>query len=326
MVMRCWARKGSAGATGVVALVAALTLLLAACGPFEDEGAVQPPPTRIAATHAASPGPRSSDEGAAQPPPTSTVPVTAANGCPGNGVGRADGPRSAEPPPTSSYEVVASYPHDPAAFTQGLVWHEGGLYESTGLYGESSLRQVDLVTGEVLRSVAVPAEHFAEGLAILDGRAIQLTWRSQIGFVYDLQRFGRQGQFAYEGEGWGLTHDGRSLIMSDGTHRIRFLDPATFATTRCIGVYDGARPLANLNELEYVRGEIWANVWQTERIVRIDPASGAILGWVDLSGLLPAGERTPSVDVLNGIAYDAAADRLFVTGKYWPRLFEIRLR
>ncbi len=300
--------RGGIGRTAALALVAAL-LLLGACGFFEDEGGdAQPLPTI---------------------PAVQTFPVRpggGGDGCPAGGVDRADGFRSTEPVPTASYDVVASYPHDPAAFTQGLDWHEGTLYESTGINGQSSLREVDLATGEVRRRIAIPSEHFGEGMTIVGDRVVLLTWRSRVGFVYGLADFGLQREFAYEGEGWGLTHDGQALIMSDGTHRIRFLDPETFATTRCIGVFDGARPLVNLNELEYVRGEIWANVWQTDRIARIDPASGALLGWVDLTGLLPAEERTPSADVLNGIAYDPEADRLFVTGKRWPKLYEIRLR
>lgn len=309
--------RGGIGRTAALVLVAAL-LLLGACGFFEDEGGgVQPLP----ALPAVEPLPTI--------PAVQTFPVRpggGSDGCPDGGVDRADGFRSTEPVPTASYDIVASYPHDPAAFTQGLDWHEGTLYESTGINGQSSLREVDLASGEVRRRIAIPSEHFGEGMTIVGDRVVLLTWRSHVGFVYGLADFGLQREFPYEGEGWGLTHDGQALIMSDGTHRIRFLDPETFATTRCIGVYDSARPLVNLNELEYVRGEIWANVWQTDRIARIDPASGALLGWLDLTGLLPAEERTPLADVLNGIAYDPEADRLFVTGKRWPKLYEIRLR
>lgn len=228
--------------------------------------------------------------------------------------------------PVYTYEVVNTFPHDPEAYTQGLVYHEGALYESTGLYGSSSLRRVELQTGRVLQRVAVPREYFAEGLALFQGRLLQLTWQAQKGFIYDLQSFRQVGEFRYRGEGWGLTHDGEALIMSDGSPQIRFLDPATFQVRRIISVNEQGRPVPQLNELEYIRGEIYANVWQTDRIARIDPATGSILGWIDLSGLLPAEDRRREVDVLNGIAYDEANDRLFVTGKLWPKLFEIRLR
>ena len=234
--------------------------------------------------------------------------------------------RPSPPVPTDSFDVINSWPHDPAAFTQGLIYYHGRLYESTGLYGASSLREVELETGAVLRKVAVPEQYFAEGLTIFGDRIVQLTWQSQQGFIYDLPSFRLQGEFSYTGEGWGLTHDGHYLIMSDGTHQLRFLDPTSFAVVKAVGVYYDGRPVTNLNELEYVRGEIYANIWQTDRIARIDPQSGRILGWIDLTGLLPAADRSASVDVLNGIAYDAATDRLFVTGKRWPKLFEIRLK
>ena len=226
--------RGGIGRTAALVLVAAL-LLLGACGFFEDEGGgVQPLP----ALPAVEPLPTI--------PAVQTFPVRpggGSDGCPDGGVDRADGCRSTEPVPTASYDIVASYPHDPAAFTQGLDWHEGTLYESTGINGQSSLREVDLATGEVRRRIAILSEHFGEGMTIVGDRVVLLTWRSRVGFVYGLADFGLQREFAYEGEGWGLTHDGQALIMSDGTHRIRFLDPETFATTRCIGVFDGARPV-----------------------------------------------------------------------------------
>jgi len=199
------------------------------------------------------------------------------------------------------------------------------LYESTGLHGRSSVRKVDVETGRVLARRSVPRQHFAEGLTIFQGRVVQLTWQSQKGFVYDLG-FRLTREFAYVGEGWGLTHDGTSLIMSDGTARLRFLDPATFAVRRVLDVSDAGRPVESLNELELVRGEIYANVWPTDWIVRIDPASGRVVGRVDLTGLLAPHERRGNEDVANGIAYDASADRLFLTGKLWPRLYEVRLR
>jgi glutamine cyclotransferase len=228
--------------------------------------------------------------------------------------------------PRFSYEVAAVFPHDANAFTQGLVFHQGVLLESTGLYGQSTLRKVDLRTGRVLQQVDVPTAYFAEGLAVLDDRAFQLTWQSEKGFVYDLESFRLEREFAYEGEGWGLTTDGHWLILSDGTDQLRFLDPVTFKVRRTIRVRSGDRPVDRLNELEYVKGEILANVWGTDYVVRIHPASGAVTGVIEFTGLLPAGDRGANTDVLNGIAYDAAADRLFVTGKRWPKLFEVRLK
>ncbi len=226
---------------------------------------------------------------------------------------------------TCSFEVVDSWPHDPDAYTQGLVYHDGRLFESTGLNGRSSLREVELTTGSVLRRVDVPEVYFAEGMTIFGDRVYQLTWQSGKGFVYDLQSFQLLSEFAYDGEGWGLTHDGRHLIMSDGTSRIRFLDPGSLAVVRTIDILDHGQPVTQLNELEYVQGEIYANVWQTDRIARIDTQSGAVLGWIDLTGLLRPEDRTPTAEVLNGIAYDPDHDRLFVTGKLWPRLFEVRV-
>ena len=228
--------------------------------------------------------------------------------------------------PIYTFKVINSWPHDPAAFTQGLVFYGGDLFESTGLHGRSSLRKVDLRTGAVLKKVDVPGEYFAEGMTIFQGKIFQLTWKSHKCFVYDPESFKLEGELAYEGEGWGLTHDDQYLIMSDGTNRIRFVEQAGFKVTRTISVFDDGHPLADLNELEYVKGEIYANVWQSDRIVRIDPRSGDILGWIDLTGLLSTENYGRPVDVLNGIAYDAERERLFVTGKLWPRLYEIRLK
>lgn len=228
--------------------------------------------------------------------------------------------------PLYTYEVVNTYPHDPGAFTQGLVFLDGALLESTGLNGQSSLRKVDLPTGEVLKRVEVPAEYFAEGLALLNGKLFQLTWQNHKGFVYDLASFQLEKEFTYEGEGWGLATDGRSLILSDGTDQIRFLDPATFAVQRTIRVLAHDQPVERLNELEYIKGEIYANVWGSDYVVRIDPATGTVTGVIDFTGLLPAGDRRIDTDVLNGIAYDAKGDRLFITGKKWPKLFEVRLK
>jgi len=224
-----------------------------------------------------------------------------------------------------TYEVLNVFPHDPQAFTQGLVFHEGYLYESTGLYGESSLRKVDLETGEVLQQVNLPSEFFGEGLALYEDQLIQLTWREGVGFIYDLADFSLQGQFEYQTEGWGLTHDGERLIMSDGTNNLYFLDPNTLQITEIVEVTFMGEEIVLLNELEYIRGEIFANIWQSEDIVRINPETGEVLGWIDLSGILPEELRTPGTDVLNGIAYDHEGDRLFITGKRWPRLYEILL-
>lgn len=226
--------------------------------------------------------------------------------------------------PVSRYRVVKVYPHDPGAFTQGLIYLEGQLYESTGLNGRSSLRMTELATGKVQQRVPVAYQYFAEGLTHFSGKLYQLTWQSGKAFVYDRFSFKLLREHTYTGEGWGLTNDGKKLILSDGTAQLRFIDPVTFAVTSKLTVTDQGRPIDRLNELEYVRGEILANVWQTDLIARISPTTGKVLGWIDLSGLLTPAE-SQGVDVLNGIAYDAKQDRLFVTGKLWPKLFEIKL-
>lgn len=230
------------------------------------------------------------------------------------------------PIPVYSYQVVNTYPHDPHAFTQGLVFFEGELLESTGLNGESTLRKVDLKTGKVLKQIAVPRQYFAEGLALLSNRLFQLTWLNQKAFVYDLQEFQVKKEFAYEGEGWGLTTDGQLLLMSNGTDQIRFLDPETFQVRRSIHVQARGQPIYRLNELEFVKGEIFANIWGADFVVRIDPAKGKVLGVIDFRNLLSPTDRSADTDVLNGIAYDAGGDRLFVTGKRWPKLFEVKLK
>lgn len=229
------------------------------------------------------------------------------------------------PPPTYTFEIVNTYPHDPTAFTQGLVFHEGGLYEGTGRWGESELREVVLETGAVLRSHALEPEYFGEGIALLNDRIYQLTWQEQTGFVYDRATFAPLQTFTYPHEGWGITHDGQRLIVSDGTADIRFWDPATLQETGRITVRDHEGPVNRLNELEYVDGEIWANIWLTDRIARISPETGDVLGYIDLAGLLDASTLTQAADVLNGIAHDPESGRLFVTGKLWPTLFEIRI-
>jgi glutamine cyclotransferase len=232
---------------------------------------------------------------------------------------------SAEEIPIYTYEVVNSWPHDPSHFTQGLVYHDDHLYESTGQYGSSILCRVDLKTGKVQKKVDVDREYFAEGMTILGDRVFQLTWQSHRGFVYDLKNFKRLMEFSYDGEGWGLTNDGRSLIMSDGTNQLRFIDPVSFRVLRTIEVLDHGQPLMELNELEYIKGEIYANIWHSDRVVRLDPNSGKILAWIDLTGLRRPEDGTNDDNVLNGIAYDEKSDRLLVTGKRWSRIYEIRL-
>jgi glutamine cyclotransferase len=230
-----------------------------------------------------------------------------------------------DPPLRYGYRIKNIYPHDPQAFTQGLVYEGGFLYESTGLYRRSSVRRVALETGRVVQRLSLPPRFFGEGLTVFDGRLIQLTWRSRTGFVYDKRSFQLQARFHYPTEGWGLTHDGQRLILSDGSSSLYFLDPTTFRETGRIRVFDHRGPVDRLNELEYIGGEIYANVWRTDRIARISPLTGEVVGWIDLSGLLEPNAEHDSVDVLNGIAYDFANERLFVTGKLWPKLFEIEL-
>lgn len=227
---------------------------------------------------------------------------------------------------SDSYEIVHVYPHDVNAFTQGLVYVDGHLYESTGLKGRSSIRMVNLSTGRVLQQYDLPPEYFGEGLTDWGSYLVQLTWKGKIGFVYDRFSFALRRSFHYRGEGWGLTHDATALIVSDGSPILRFINPESFREIKRISVHDGdGHPIQNLNELEYVHGEIYANVWHTEKIARISPRTGALLGWIDLKGLMDTRELADPEAVLNGIAYDAKGDRLFVTGKLWPSVFEIRL-
>lgn len=227
--------------------------------------------------------------------------------------------------PVYTYTIVNAYSHDPTAYTEGLVYDGGVLYEGTGIEGRSTLRRVALDTGEVLQTHEISPTLFGEGVAVYSDTIVQLTWKSHLGFVYNKSDFSPRGTFSYPTEGWGIAWDGARLIMSDGTATLRFLDPTTFAVTGQIDVSDNGAPVVRLNELEYIRGEIYANVWQTDRVARIDPATGRVLAWIDLSGLLSPQDRVPPAEVLNGIAYDAQGDRLFVTGKLWPKLFEIRL-
>ncbi len=247
------------------------------------------------------------------PPPSEIAPTTPIS-------------RTASGPiPVFGFRVLNSYPHDRGAFTEGLQYVAGQLYESTGLNGQSELRRVDLASGAVMQRCALGAQAFGEGITVLGDAIYQLTWKNQAGFVYDRASFALRRSFSYVGEGWGLTNDGQRLVMSDGSATLRFLDPATLEELGRVEVYDDRGPVTRLNELEFVDGQVYANIWQTDRIARIDPASGAVTGWIDLAGLLGPEDRTQPVDVLNGIAYDADGRRLFVTGKLWPKLFEIAL-
>jgi glutamine cyclotransferase len=253
-------------------------------------------------------------------------------GCPddrGTGSSERPPPVVIPDPRVARFTVVRSYPHDPGAFTQGLEFEKGHLYEGTGTEGKSDLREVALETGDVIRMATLPTNVFGEGITVLGNRIYQLTWKAKKGFVYDLATFKPVSEFAYEGEGWGLTNDGTSLIMSDGTANLYFRDPSTFAVKRTVEVRDGSKPISQLNELEWVKGEVWANIWQSDSIVRINPATGAVAGWINLRGIFSGSDRgrylQPGqvIDVLNGIAYDDATGRLLVTGKWWPRIYQI---
>lgn len=231
-----------------------------------------------------------------------------------------------KPAPVHSYKVVATFPHDTSSFTQGLVFaSDGQMYESTGLQGESTLRRVEIATGRTLQRIDIPAPYFAEGLALVGDELLQLTWQHKRGFVYDRHTFKQKRTFSYNTEGWGIAYDGTSsLVMSDGTDTLTFLDPKTLAPGKTLRVHDAGRPVSHLNELEWIEGEIWANVWLTDRIARISAATGVVNAWIDLSTLWPQAERPmPSDQVLNGIAYDKATRRIYVTGKKWPRLYQI---
>jgi glutamine cyclotransferase len=237
----------------------------------------------------------------------------------------APAPPAAAEVPVYGVRIVNSFPHDPGAFTQGLIFLDGHLYESTGMVGESTLRKVSLPDGKVLKSVPIPAGHFGEGMVNWGKELISITWQNGRGFRWDRETFRKLGEFRYSGEGWGLTQNGRELIMSDGTPDLRFLDPKTLAETRRLRVTFKGKPVSNLNELEWVKGEIFANIWQTELIARIDPGSGKVVGVINLAGLQARTGQSGLDNVLNGIAYDAKGDRLFVTGKRWAKLYEIKL-
>jgi glutaminyl-peptide cyclotransferase len=229
--------------------------------------------------------------------------------------------------PQYGYRVIKIYPHDNTAFTQGLEYRDGFLYEGTGRTGRSSVRKVELATGRVMQKYDVPPPYFGEGITILNQQIFEITYTTQTGFVYDKSNFerGPVRNFSYPGEGWGLTNDGKQIYMSDGSSEIRIWDPATLKEIRRITVKDGSGPIKDLNELEFVRGEIYANVWHQDRLARISPADGRVLGWIDLTNILPKTDLTDPEAVLNGIAYDASTGRIFVSGKHWPTLFEIRL-
>lgn len=226
--------------------------------------------------------------------------------------------------PQYGYQVVHVYPHDPQAFTEGLEFRGGFLYESTGLEGHSTLSKIKIETGQVVQQIRLDPAIFGEGITIINGRIVQLTYKTEIGYVYDQPTLKLQRTFSYRGEGWSLTNDGKQIYMDDGSAQIRVWDAATLAEQRRFTVHDGIAPVVRLNELEWVRGELWANIWQTTRIARISPADGKVLGWIDCAGLLSAAEAK-GVDVMNGIAYDPFSDRIFVTGKLWPKIFEIKV-
>ncbi|MBX7132527.1 MAG: glutaminyl-peptide cyclotransferase [Fimbriimonadaceae bacterium] len=229
--------------------------------------------------------------------------------------------------PVYGYQVVKTFPHDPMAFTQGLVFHDGYFLEGTGLEGRSSLRKVEISTGKVLQKIDIDSKYFGEGITLFKDKIYQITWQTNQAFEYDLETFKRLKSFTYSTEGWGITHDGTKLIMSDGTATLYFRDPETFKEIGKVTVKDDNGEISLLNELEYIKGEIYANIWGTNTIARIDPKTGKVVGWIDLTGLLKPEDMKPGhqVDVLNGIAYDEKADRLFVTGKLWPKLYEIKL-
>lgn len=304
-----------------------LLLLAAACS-VEPDAIARPVDGGSAGDRAVDARPAVAADVAPVPPPVDVGPPDAALPDAGPDAGRgADHPLPLPPagaaPPTWSVSVVARHPHDRQAFTQGLAMVDGVLYESTGLNGQSSVRIVDLDSGEVALRRDLAPRYFGEGLSPVGDTLVQLTWRAQVAFVYDRRTLEPVGQHAYPGEGWGLTFDGARLILSDGSDRLRFFDPQTFEMSGEVAVRDEGRPVTRLNELEFVDGEVLANVWQTDLIVRIDPASGRVIGRLDLAGLRPA-EASGRDDVLNGIAWDPVGRRLFVTGKRWPLLFEIR--
>lgn len=300
---------------GLIAACSLLVLgvLAGACQKSVSKPGSRPPVSNTSGSQAAATSPASAAPAPAASNPSPAAPAPAPASKP-EGIAR------------YGYQLVHAFPHDPAAFTQGLLYENGMLYESTGLYGNSSLRRVILQAGQILNRVDFPEGIFAEGITIFGDRLYMLTWKSQKGYVFDPTSLKQLAEFGYVGEGWGLTHDERSLIMSNGTSTIRFLDPRTIAVQRTIEVTQDGKPVDQVNELEYVKGEIFANVWKTYTILRIDPSTGRVTGTIDCTGIFtPKPDADLEDDVLNGIAYDAAGDRLFVTGKRWPMVWEIKL-
>jgi glutamine cyclotransferase len=228
--------------------------------------------------------------------------------------------------PTYTYEVVATYPHDVKSFTEGFQFDGGFIYEGTGMEARSYIRKYDLKSGKVIKEVKLPDYYFGEGIILLGGKIYELTYTSQIGFIYDAKTFAKIDSFTYQGEGWGMTTDGTNLIFSNGSNKLQYLDPNNHQVVKTLEVFEGENPLMQINELEYIKGQIFANIWRADRIVIIDPASGKVTGTIDMRGLLSPSEQTRETDVLNGIAYDAKNDRIFVTGKNWPKIFEIKIK
>ena len=279
------------------------------------------PPPPATPTASSTPLPTDTPEPTATlPPPQLTSPLLPAPDTP------SFQPDETNEVPVYTYKIINTYPHDPNAYIQGLVIEDGQFYEGTGRYLQSTLRKVEVETGEALQTANLPPEMWGEGITIFEDKIIQLTWHAGIGFVYDRESFELLQMFSYPTQGWGITHDGQRLIMSDGTANLYFRDPDTFAEIGRVEVLNNGQPVTNLNELEYINGEIFANVWHTDRIARIDPDTGRVVGWIDLTGLQSPEDRSQDPEgVLNGIAYDPEHDRLFVTGKYWPKIYEIEL-
>ncbi|RMF04523.1 MAG: glutaminyl-peptide cyclotransferase [Chloroflexi bacterium] len=307
---------------GVVAVAAVAVAIFRANAPAVTE---TPPAVRPTATPVQSAATPASAAPTDTPPAPTATPVTRVESPPPTPSSPPAEVAPVQPAPVYTYTIVNTFPHDRDAFTQGLIYLDDIFYEGTGLHGQSSLRKVNPQTGEVLQKIDLPQEFFGEGITVFGDRLFQLTWKSRRGFVYNKNTFEKVGEFEYPTEGWGITHDGTRLIMSDGSDTLYFWDPDTLAEIGRVRVRDEHGPVVRLNELEYINGEVFANVWQTDRIARIDPETGQVVGWIVLPNLLSAADRSEPVDVLNGIAYDAATDRLFVTGKFWPKLFEIRL-
>jgi glutamine cyclotransferase len=311
----------------VVAAIGLMTIIIAALllaqpsnqpAPSADVTAATSTPVPLpTATLALTSRPAATDIALAPAPTVSSLPTPVESSSPI--------PNISGETPLYTFRIINTYPHDSNAYTQGLIYQDDIFYEGTGLRGQSTLRKVEVETGQVFQLLRLADELFGEGITIFGDRIIQLTWQEHIGFVYDKNSFELQQEFTYPTEGWGLTHDGERLIMSDGTALLYFRDPANLTEIGRVEVFDENGPVILLNELEYINGEVFANIYRTDRIARIDPQTGRVLGWIDLTGLLTPEDRLQPVDVLNGIAYDAEADRLFVTGKLWPKLFEIEL-